>query len=149
MSEQFPDGVTVIKIFSVPEINALTVRDRFSVSLPFIIIIIISSLLSTLPVRWRLSRLRLRLRRRFLGRRWGSSRLGPVVFLDRNGQERTWRLWRSVFSDGEGVGIGAPGAVVSAAGDLGGGETETHDDSVSGPYARWKFSSRTFCGINE
>ena len=79
MSEQFPDGVTVIKIFSVPEINALTVRDRFSVSLPFI------SLLSRLPVlRWRLSRLRLR--RRFLGRRWGSFRLvGSVVFLDRDG----------------------------------------------------------------
>lgn len=38
-----------------------------------------------------------------------------------------------MFSDGEGVGIGAPGAVVSAAVDLGGGETETHDDSVSGP----------------
>lgn len=76
MSEQLPDGVTVIEIFSVPEIHALTVRDLFSVSL---------RLLSRLPVRWRLSRLRLR--RRFLirRRRGVTSLLGLVVFLDRNG----------------------------------------------------------------
>ena len=55
-----------------------------------------------------------------------------------------------MFSDGEGV--GTPGAVVAAAGDFGGGETETHlMVSVS-----WNLRevdvlllSKDFCGINE
>lgn len=117
MSKQISNGVTVIKIFSVPEIDTLTVGDRFSMSPT----VIANNFLSPSPVGWRLPR------RRFLSRRI-ASRLRSMILLDRNGHERTWRLRWSGFSHREGrMVVRIPATAVVAGGFGGGGETETHE----------------------